>query len=74
MFTAGALKTNINVTEQSIVLNIPNKGLVIVVGCSHPTLPAIVEKAMQVAKTIKSMALSAACTTYSQAMMKSQRL
>jgi 7,8-dihydropterin-6-yl-methyl-4-(beta-D-ribofuranosyl)aminobenzene 5'-phosphate synthase len=53
IFTTGALKTDINVKEQSIVLNIPNKGLVIVVGCGHPTLPAIVEKAMQVAKTNK---------------------
>ncbi len=39
--------------EQSLVLDIPNKGLVVLVGCSHPTLPVIIDKARQVAKNEK---------------------
>ena len=34
--------------EQSLVISIPNKGLVILVGCAHPTIPAIVENARKV--------------------------
>ena len=34
--------------EQSLVLSIPNKGLVILVGCSHPTIPVIVEYAKKI--------------------------
>ena len=31
--------------EQSLVVSIPNKGLVLLAGCSHPTISAIVENA-----------------------------
>ncbi|HSA83738.1 MAG TPA: MBL fold metallo-hydrolase [Patescibacteria group bacterium] len=34
--------------EQSLVVSIPDKGLVILVGCSHPTLPVIIEEARKV--------------------------
>lgn len=46
MYTTGPLEAMDK--EQSIVLNIPDKGLVILVGCAHPTLPVIIEKAKQV--------------------------
>jgi len=48
IYTTGPLKSPAK--EQSIVLDIPNKGLVVLVGCSHPTLPVIIDKARQVAK------------------------
>lgn len=34
--------------EQSLVVSIPHKGLVILVGCSHPTIPVIVENAQKI--------------------------
>lgn len=34
--------------EQSLVVAIPNKGLVILVGCAHPTIPVIIEYAKKV--------------------------
>ncbi len=34
--------------EQSLVIPVPNKGLVLLVACSHPTVPAIVERARKV--------------------------
>ncbi len=34
--------------EQSLVITVPHKGLVILVGCSHPTIPVIVEHAKKV--------------------------
>lgn len=34
--------------EQSLVIPIPDKGLVILIGCSHPTVPAIVEHARKI--------------------------
>lgn len=34
--------------EQALVVTAPNKGLVILVGCSHPTIPVIVEHARKV--------------------------
>jgi 7,8-dihydropterin-6-yl-methyl-4-(beta-D-ribofuranosyl)aminobenzene 5'-phosphate synthase len=48
IYTTGPLRSSAQ--EQSLVLDIPNKGLVVLVGCSHPTLPVIIEKARQVAK------------------------
>lgn len=51
MYTTGVLEAPAK--EQSLVLDIPTKGLVVVVGCSHPTLPVIIEKARQVAKKDK---------------------
>ncbi|MDE2026829.1 MAG: MBL fold metallo-hydrolase, partial [Patescibacteria group bacterium] len=48
VYTTGSLKAPAK--EQSLVLDIPNKGLVVLVGCSHPTLPVIIDKARQVAK------------------------
>lgn len=47
IYTTGALEAPSK--EQAIVLDIPNKGLVVLVGCSHPTLPVIIEKARRVA-------------------------
>lgn len=47
-YTTGPL--NGSVKEQSLVMNIADKGLVLLVACSHPTLPVIVEKARQVTK------------------------
>lgn len=43
LFTTGPLLAEVQ--EQSLVMNIPEKGLIILVGCSHPTLPAIIDKA-----------------------------
>lgn len=34
--------------EQSLVISIPNKGLVILVGCSHPSISVIVENARKI--------------------------
>lgn len=51
IYTTGPLKSPAK--EQSLVLDIPKKGLVILVGCSHPTLPVIIDKARQVAKNNK---------------------
>lgn len=34
--------------EQSLVVSVPNKGLVILVGCSHPTISVIVEHARKI--------------------------
>jgi len=33
--------------EQSLVINVENKGLVVVMGCGHPTLPVILDRAKQ---------------------------
>lgn len=46
LFTTGALDAPDK--EQSLVVNIPNKGLVLLIGCAHPTLPVIVEAAKKV--------------------------
>jgi len=34
--------------EQSLIIPVPGKGLVLLVGCSHPTVPVIVEQARKV--------------------------
>jgi 7,8-dihydropterin-6-yl-methyl-4-(beta-D-ribofuranosyl)aminobenzene 5'-phosphate synthase len=34
--------------EQSLVFSVPNRGIVILVGCSHPTIPVIVEHAKKI--------------------------
>ncbi len=39
--------------EQSLVITIPGKGLVLLVGCAHPGLPAIIAKAREIANTEK---------------------
>jgi 7,8-dihydropterin-6-yl-methyl-4-(beta-D-ribofuranosyl)aminobenzene 5'-phosphate synthase len=46
IYTTGALEADVK--EQSLVLDIPNKGLVVLVGCAHPTLPVIIDNAKQV--------------------------
>jgi 7,8-dihydropterin-6-yl-methyl-4-(beta-D-ribofuranosyl)aminobenzene 5'-phosphate synthase len=46
VYTTGSLEAPDK--EQSLVLSVPNKGLVILVGCSHPTLPVIVEHAKRI--------------------------
>jgi len=51
IYTTGPLEAYAK--EQSLVLDIPNKGLVVLVGCSHPTLPVIIDKAIQAAKNEK---------------------
>jgi len=39
--------------EQSLVISIPNKGLVILIGCSHPSTSVIVEKAKEITRIEK---------------------
>lgn len=46
LFTTGVLDAPDK--EQSLVVNIPHKGLVLLIGCAHPTLPVIVEAAKKV--------------------------
>jgi len=46
LYTTGALDAPDK--EQSLVIAVPNKGLVILVGCSHPTIPVIVTQAKEV--------------------------
>lgn len=48
LFTTGSVSLVTGIHEQSLVMDIPEKGIVIIVGCSHPTLPLIIEKAKQV--------------------------
>jgi 7,8-dihydropterin-6-yl-methyl-4-(beta-D-ribofuranosyl)aminobenzene 5'-phosphate synthase len=36
------------ITEQAMIIRIPEKGLVVLVGCAHPTLPAMIERAQSV--------------------------
>lgn len=43
IYTTGALESPEK--EQSLILTIPGKGLLVLVGCSHPTLPVIIERA-----------------------------
>jgi len=45
-YTTGPLSAAVQ--EQSLVVNVLGKGLVIIVGCSHPTLPVIIKKAREV--------------------------
>lgn len=40
-------------TEQATVLKLPGKGIVVIVGCSHPTLPAMIRKAQAVTDETK---------------------
>lgn len=47
LYSTGPLEGK--VLEQSLIMAIPDKGLVVLVGCSHPTLPVIIEKAKLVA-------------------------
>lgn len=51
VFITGPLEAEVK--EQSIVLNVPNKGLVLIVGCSHPGLPAVVDKAREITRNNK---------------------
>ncbi len=46
LYTTGALDAPDK--EQSLVISVPHKGLVILVGCSHPTIPVIVEHARKI--------------------------
>jgi len=46
LYTTGALDAPDK--EQSLVISVPSKGLVILVGCSHPTIPVIVEQARKI--------------------------
>lgn len=39
--------------EQSMVIDLEKQGLVILVGCSHPTLPVIVKKAQEITQNKK---------------------
>lgn len=39
--------------EQSLIIDIPDKGLVVIVACSHPTIPVIIEKAKEVTGVAK---------------------
>ena len=51
LYTTGCLESSDKEwpdKEQSIVLSIPNKGLVVLVGCSHPTISVIVDHAKEV--------------------------
>lgn len=48
LFTTGSLAIGDQIHEQSLVMNILEKGIVIIVGCSHPTLPVIIDKARKV--------------------------
>jgi len=41
------------IKEQSIVIDLKDKGIVIITGCSHPTLPIIIEKAQQITNNQK---------------------
>lgn len=41
------------VKEQAVVINLHQKGIVILTGCSHPTLPVIVKKAQEITKNKK---------------------
>ncbi len=46
IYTTGALDADVK--EQSLIIEIPGKGLVVLVGCAHPTLPVIIENAKRV--------------------------
>ncbi len=46
LYTTGPLSGIVQ--EQSLIVQVPEKGLVILVGCSHPTLPVIIEKAKEI--------------------------
>ncbi len=48
LFTTGPLGENMR--EQALVIK-TDRGIVIVVGCSHPTLPVIVKKAQEITNT-----------------------
>jgi len=39
--------------EQSVIIDLKKQGLVILVGCSHPTLPVIVKKAVEITQNKK---------------------
>ncbi|SRR5258708_7780 len=46
LFITGSLGEGMK--EQSLVIKLPDKGIVVIVACSHPTLPVIIEKAKQI--------------------------
>ncbi|HEX8965651.1 MAG TPA: MBL fold metallo-hydrolase [Patescibacteria group bacterium] len=51
LYTTGSLDSSDSQwpdKEQSLVLSIPNKGLIILVGCSHPSIPVIVKEAQKI--------------------------
>lgn len=53
LFTTGSASLDKGIHEQSLVMDIPEKGIVIIVGCSHPTLPLIIKKAKRITRIEK---------------------
>ncbi|MDE2026262.1 MAG: MBL fold metallo-hydrolase [Patescibacteria group bacterium] len=48
IFTTGLLPIKEEYKEHSLIIKIPGKGLVILVACAHPGIPAIIEKAREI--------------------------